>query len=72
MTDARDMLESLRWDVDQIITNYDGERVWLGPASDDNGKRIGITDCCPEERPCTRHEAIANGKVLPLRRGVPL
>lgn len=54
------MLASLRWDVDQVITNYDGERVWLKPCLDRTGKRIGITECCPEQWPCDHHAAIAD------------
>jgi hypothetical protein len=57
-TDAKDTLESLRWKEDMLITNYDGERVWLMPCYDEFGKRIGITDCCFESAPCSRHKAI--------------
>lgn len=56
---ARQMLKSLRWDVDMVIENCDGERVWLGPCLDAAGKRIGITDCCLESDPCEHHAAIA-------------
>jgi hypothetical protein len=58
--DVKKLLESLRWDIDQCITNHDGERVWLKPCLDANGKRIGITECCPEEYPCNHHKAIAS------------
>ena len=51
-------LKSLRWDIDMVVTNHEGERVWLGPCLDSNGKRIGITDCCPEDGPCEHHAAI--------------
>ncbi len=49
------VLESLRWDVDSQIINHDGEHVWLGPCLDENGKRIGITDCCFVGEECNRH-----------------
>ncbi len=51
----KQILEALRWDVDMVVTNHDGERVWLKPALDETGKRIGITDCCPAADPCERH-----------------
>lgn len=54
-----DTLESLRWDVDSLVTNPFGERVWLKAAYDKDGKRIGITDCCLAEEPCERHGAKA-------------
>lgn len=53
------MLESLRWTADRLITNHEGERVWLKPCYDENDKRIGITDCCAEESPCFHHLEIA-------------
>ncbi len=56
---AKDLLRSLRWDVDMVITNYDGERVWLGPSFDAKGQRNGITDCCPEAKPCDHHANVA-------------
>ena len=49
------LLKSLRWDVDTVITNCDGERVWLGPCLNAEGKRIGITDCCFESNPGPFH-----------------
>jgi hypothetical protein len=55
MTVASQTLAELRWDVDQLITNHEGERVWLGAAFDAEGKRIGITDCCRAEDPCEHH-----------------
>ncbi len=53
--DAGKLLASLRWREDIVITNHEGERVWLRALCDDDGKRLGITDCCPEEYPCSRH-----------------
>ena len=55
---ARAILSDLRWGVDCLITNYEGERVWLKRAYSPDG-RAGITDCCPEESPCEHHAAIA-------------
>jgi hypothetical protein len=55
--EAGELLESLRWQEDMLITNSDGERVWLKPLYDrTTGKRLGITDCCPENAPCERHQ----------------
>lgn len=48
-------LESLRWREDTVVTNYDGERVWLAPCYDADGRRSGVTDCCREAEPCERH-----------------
>jgi hypothetical protein len=47
--DPRELLLDLRWTADRIITNYDGERVWL--------KQIehGLTDCCAVDNPCDYH-----------------
>jgi hypothetical protein len=56
MSNPRAVLESLRWDADMIIENPFGERVWLKESYVD-GKRVGITDCCPEEYPCEWHSA---------------
>lgn len=53
---ARATLASLRWEEDQLIRNHEGEWVWLGPCYDSDGKRIGITDCCPADNPCERHK----------------
>lgn len=47
-------LDSLRWREDTVITNHDGERVWLKPMYVD-GKRVGITDCCLADEPCDSH-----------------
>lgn len=58
--EAKLLLKALRWDVDMVITNYDGERVWLGPCLNSEGKRIGITDCCLERDPCAHHRALAS------------
>lgn len=55
---AKDLLSSLRWCEDMVITNYEGERVWLKPALDRNGKRHGITDCCLADDPCDYHKAL--------------
>lgn len=57
--EAEELLKSLRWREDMVITNYEGERVWLKPALDRNGKRHGIVDCCLEEDPCDYHRALA-------------
>ena len=51
------LLDSLRWREDMLITNHFGERVWLGVATDEQGRRIGITDCCFESEPCEHHKA---------------
>ena len=59
--DPEALLDSLRWREDIVITNHDGERVWLGPCFL-NGKRIGITDCCLEGDPCDWHRALGLSK----------
>jgi hypothetical protein len=61
---AKRLLEGLRWKEDMMITNHEGERVWLKPCLNTEGKRIGITDCCPEEDPCDHHESLEGVKVL--------
>lgn len=48
-------LAALRWRPDMVVTTPFGERVWLKPCYDQLGRRIGITDCCPEDDPCERH-----------------
>lgn len=54
---TEEVLESLRWKEDQVITNYDGDRVWLKPCFV-GAVRAGITDCCLESEPCDWHKAI--------------
>lgn len=68
--EAELLLKALSWNVDMVITNYDGERVWLGPCLNAEGRRIGITDCCPESAPCEHHRkiALANGVVRDAHR----
>lgn len=58
--EARKLLNSLRWKEDMVITNHEGERVWLTPCFDKDGKRTGIWDCCPEADPCDYHRALAD------------
>lgn len=53
-----EMLESLRWRADITITNHEGGRVWLKECFSDDGRRLGITDCCPVEAPCDWHRAL--------------
>ena len=55
LMNAKALLVSLRYEANQIITNCFGERVWLKPALDESGKRIGITDCCSVDDPCPVH-----------------
>jgi hypothetical protein len=52
---TRSTLESLRWKEDMLVTNHFGERVFLTAAYNDDGERIGITDCCLAEAPCDKH-----------------
>ncbi len=56
---AKSILESLRWKEDMLITNYAGDRVWLGPCLNEHGVRIGITECCFADDPCGKHKAMA-------------
>jgi len=53
-------LDKLRWREDMAVTNPFGEEVWLKPAYDAAGERIGITDCCQVDEPCPRHAARAS------------
>lgn len=52
--DTQDLLDSLRWKADQIITNHFGERVWL--------KQIehGLADCCFADDPCEHHARLTH------------
>lgn len=58
--DPKALLDSLRWKEDQCVTNHEGERVFLGPCYNSEGRQVGITDCCPEEYPCERHKLLKN------------
>lgn len=53
---ASDLLVSLRWSADRLITNHLGERWWLKQIAD------GITECCPWDAPCSRHETPSEGE----------
>lgn len=57
MTAIEHALRAARWDVDDLVTNHFGDRVWLKAIIDD-GKQTGITDCCFESEPCEHHAAI--------------
>lgn len=61
--DPQSILESLRWNEDSMITNYDGEQVWLKACYLDNGARAGITDCCFVDTPCDRHKKIQENEI---------
>lgn len=56
--DAQRILDTLRWREDMIVMNYNGSLVWLDPCYDEEGKRIGITDCCFVVQPCDHHRAL--------------
>lgn len=64
MGNPKDMLDALRWREDTVITNHEGERVWLKPCINSDGKRIGITDCCPADDPCEYHKILAGAVQL--------
>lgn len=49
-----EMLDTLRWRADQIITNYEGERVWLKTVE------RGVTDCCFVDEPCAFHALLTH------------
>lgn len=59
--DTEALLESLRWKADMIITNYEGERVWLKELFHE-GKQIGITDCCAADEPCDYHASLQGAR----------
>lgn len=67
--EAKLLLKALQCDVDMVIMNHNGERVWLGPCLGAEGKRIGITDCCLEIAPCEHHRKIANATAQPRPTG---
>lgn len=52
------LLAALRRRPDTIICNPFGERVWLKECFSGK-KRIGVTDCCPEDSPCEWHSALS-------------
>lgn len=55
-----ELLKELRWDVDRIVISPTyGERYWLKECVVD-GKRIGITDCCPADDPCEYHASLTH------------
>lgn len=60
---AKALLKSLRWSEDMVITNHEGERVWLKPCLDREGKRIGVTDCCLEDDPCDWHRTMESAQI---------
>jgi len=62
--EAKRLLEGLRWREDMVITNCEGERVWLGPALSSKGERVGITDCCLEDDPCDHHKTLEGAMQL--------
>lgn len=52
---AEETLASLRWEANTVVTNPMGDKVWLKSCFLE-GKRIGITDCCFVDDPCSRHQ----------------
>lgn len=58
-----ELLESMRWKEDMVITNHEGERVWLKPCLNNAGERIGITDCCLADDPCDWHRTMEGAQV---------
>ena len=63
MSDALELLASLRWDVDSLVTSHLGERVWL-KALVRNGARFGITECCFADEACPHHAELARRYAL--------
>lgn len=45
-------MSQLYWKANAIVTNHDGERVWLKQIPE------GITDCCHVAEPCDLHLAM--------------
>jgi len=54
VNNLKNLLKTLRWKEDMLVTNHFGEHVWLKPCFID-GKRIGITECCFADDPCQHH-----------------
>lgn len=60
LMDINELLRSLELNEDAVhIEPIFKEHMWLSPCYGLDGKRIGITDCCHIEMPCTWHQAIA-------------
>ena len=57
MTKPADILSDLRWTPDRVITNYEGDRVWLKAC---NTIPKGVTDCCLETDPCEYHARLTH------------
>lgn len=57
-SEIESVLRSLRWKEDTLVTNDFGERVWLKPLLNEQESQIGITDCCEESDPCSRHKSM--------------
>ena len=55
--DPQSIIETLSWKPDTKVVNDFGEYVWLKRLFQD-GKQIGITDCCFVETSCHRHTEI--------------
>jgi hypothetical protein len=49
------VMDTVSWGVDMVITNDAGDRVWLREFFDAHGQQVGITDCCLETSPCEWH-----------------
>lgn len=57
MAGREELRKILSWDADQKVFNH-FEWVWLKACYDENGKRIGITDCCEVISPCAWHKSL--------------
>jgi hypothetical protein len=55
------LLDSLRTSEDKPFTNPFGERVWLKPIYNAEGKQSGLTECCLVDEPCPRHALRPHG-----------
>ena len=58
MSEIEQIFASLRWDADMVVTSPFGERVWLKECFNEEGRRIGITECCLEDNPCEWHRSL--------------
>lgn len=54
----KEFLDASRWDEDMVVFNH-FERVWLKGVVGLDGSRAHITDCCPADAPCPRHQVVA-------------
>jgi hypothetical protein len=56
---VKDVIRAMRWKAGDLVENPFGDHVWLKDCLDEEGRKIGITDCCLANDPCDVHKASA-------------